>query len=617
MISLFQRLRTRHRLKRCLKLWYRPGYDPPSFAQSARTRGIIPGRSQRILYTLIQQKLVRMEDLHPFPWLSLDQLRSVHPDSYLETITQPEILGRIFGIPPEEVHVDDLLTSQRWAASGTLAGAKWLLKKKSRVCFNLGGGFHHAEPEQGSGFCVFNDVAIAVTQLRQEGFHGPISIIDLDYHQGNGNIVAFAEDPSVSVYSLHGSVWTHVQGINTHNIQLPEHAPDDLYLKTLKETLPPILLSHHPGLIFYIAGNDVLKDDPLGGFDLTLMGLLQRDRFVTDWCLKQKVPVLITLAGGYSLKALTGSLNFLYSLLGYQKGISFAEEKELHERFSHIFSSLEPYELQKEDGAEFKFTEADILGSLDRHAPQRKILGFYSAHGIEFALENYGFFKKIREFGYEDFRVSIDPADPYHQMIRVEGRPSGKPPAKHLLLTEVVLRQESIPFPQKNPEGKHMNLLFVEWLLLQDPLREFSLERPRFPGQKHPGLGIAQETKLLFIQMCKRLHLDGILNHPSYYHVAVASPGTYFLNPEVEGRFRALQKVLKDQELVVASRLVEDGGLQWGDGKNFRWEASDHVFPISEKLIEHFNSEDFLSMAKKSEAEALEAGLHIKNTAGK
>jgi len=73
---------------------------------------------------------------------------------------------------------------------------------------------------------------------------------------------------------------------------------------------------------------------------------------------------------------LAGSLNFLYSLLGYEKGISFAEERELHERFSHVFASLEPFELQKEDSTELKFTEADILGSLDRHAPKRKILGF-------------------------------------------------------------------------------------------------------------------------------------------------------------------------------------------------------------------------------------------------
>ncbi|MDX1386808.1 MAG: histone deacetylase, partial [bacterium] len=515
MASFWQRFRARRRLHGQVRFWYHPRYDAPSLGETVRTLGVVTERAQRIVNHLLQAKLIKQKDLPSIPWVPLTDLRLFHPQKYLESVSEPKILGRIFGLEPHEVHVDELLTAQRWALSGTLAAAKAVINKKVRIAFNLGGGFHHAEPEQGSGFCVYNDIAIAVAKLREGGFSEPISIVDLDYHQGNGNTVAFSEDETVGVFSIHGSVWTHVEGKHDVNYHLPEHTKDEDYLNALAGSLPQVLESHKPQLLFYLAGNDVLKGDPLGGFDLSLEGLYRRDRFVVDWALEHQVPLVVTLAGGYSRHALLGSLNLIHYLLGDEEGISL-EEEGIKERILKIAKTLPSSELQKEGESEFKFSEEDILGSLDRHGKQRKILGYYSGYGIELALEKYGLFQKVRELGYGDFHITIDPADPSRQLIRLEARPLADPKSDLLLLAEMVLRKASMPFPQKFRSLETLQLLSIEWLLLQDPLRPFSLRNPKFPGQKHPGLGIAQEIQEIFNVMCLRLNFDGVLNHPSY-----------------------------------------------------------------------------------------------------
>lgn len=611
MPSFWQRIRARRRLGGKIGFWFHPRYDPPSLKDTERTQKIVTWRAHRLLNQLLRDNFIRLKDLPHIPWVPLSDLKLFHPTKYLESVGDPEILARIFGLEPREVRVDELLSAQRWALSGTLAATRAALHKKIKIGFNVGGGFHHAEPEQGAGFCVYNDIGVAISKIREEGFSDNISIVDLDYHQGNGNTVGFAEDGTVGVFSIHGSVWTHVEGKNDVNYHLPEHCRDEDYLKALEGSLPEVLKSHRPRLVFYLAGNDVLKGDPLGGFDLSLEGIHRRDRFVLNWAMEHNVPVVVTLAGGYSRKALLGSLNLVYYLLGYEEGVSF-EEENLKERFLKIARSLPSFELQKESEDEFKFSEKDILGSLDHHGKQRKILGYYSGYGIELALEKYGFFQKIKQLGYTDFQITIDPADPSRQLVRVEGRPVGKPQSPPLLLAEIVLRKESLPFPQKFKSLKNLQLLSVEWLLLQDPLKSFSLRNPQFPGQKHPGLGIAKEIQELFQVMCLRLNFDGILNHPSYFHIAAgADPAYNFLNPEAEGRFQAIKEVLKDYELVAASHLVNDKRLKWGNGSPLEWKGRAQVCPVSADLKSYFQSKEYLEEVERVKLQTLSKGLHV------
>lgn len=610
--EIFSRFSARRRFHRSVSLWYHPDYDVPSLSRSARVRGLVPDRGKKILAHLIEEKIIKASDIHPPPLCRISQLRLFHTEDYLEEAGQSETLGRIFGLEPDDIHLDELLRAQRRAVGGTLAAAQAALKGQGRIGFNLGGGFHHAEPDQGAGFCVYNDIAVTIAQLRRDGFKKPIAIVDLDFHQGNGNVVAFAGDPGVAVYSLHGSVWTHLDAQNEFNIHIEEKVGDEKYLKTIRDTLPRFLEIHQPRLLFYIAGNDVLADDPLGGFDLSLEGVAERDEWVMLWAGEHKVPLVITLGGGYSQDACRATLNLLFLLCGYEKQLEHPKEEDLHKHFLTIAKGLKPEELQKESEHPLKFTEADLVEGLHGHWKQRRVLGYYSAYGIELALDRYGVLQKIRDLGYSDFKVTVDPSDPSHQMVRLEARPSGSPRAKRLVLAEVVVHKESLSLPTAPPGTKAWEMLSVEWLLLQDPLKSFSAENPPFPGQAHPGLGISKEIEEILILICLRLHLDGILFRPSHYHIAQASESGYrFYDPKDQGRFQAFQEVLKGQALFEASRWVMENQLVLGDRTPVPWKAKEFVYPVTKPLKDYFDSRHYIEAALEEKYRILESGLHI------
>lgn len=574
--------------------------------------GGVSNRGERVLAYLDRNQLMTSQDIQKAAWLSISDLRLFHTNSYLDSISHPETLARIFGLEPHEVNVDELLTSQRRASSGTLEAMVEALAGSHPIGLNLGGGFHHAEPEEGSGFCIFNDVALGIFKLRKDGFQGPVSIVDLDYHQGNGNNVAFAEDPTVSVYSIHGSVWSHLKGENDYNYHLSDGTQDQDYLNTLRETLPPVLNSHKPELLVYLAGNDVLEGDPLGGFRISLKGLYDRDRFVVDWAQKNTVPLVILLAGGYSYNAALGTVNLLSYILLNKKKPLFKIEKDLHGRFTQISHELDLGELQKEGEEDWKFSEEDIVGELGSKKKHHRLLDFYSAHGIEMALESYGVMKKVRDLGYESLRLELDLDDPSHQMVRFTGKHKDEDTGKRFLLAEIVLRKEELIHPDpRRPEDK-IKLLSVEWLLLQDPMKPFSANYPRFPGQEHPGLGIAEEAQEVFVQMGLRIKFDGILSRPSFFHIgAGAWPNYRFLDPKEEGRFQAMQEVLKDQGLVAATQLVAEKRLELDNGTKIEWTAADQVYPINQDLKDYFESRLYDDAVMEEKYRLLESGLHV------
>lgn len=168
------------------------------------------------------------------------------------------------------------------------------------VAMNLAGGTHHAFPGHGEGFCVFNDVAVAVRLLQQSGRIRRAAIVDLDVHQGNGTNAIFAGDESVFTFSMHGGKnypFHKVPG--SLDIELPDGANDDLYLMLLAEHLPDILARSQPDLVIYLAGADPHEGDALGRLGLTFDGLARRDAIVIDLCREVGLPVAITIAGGY------------------------------------------------------------------------------------------------------------------------------------------------------------------------------------------------------------------------------------------------------------------------------------------------------------------------------
>lgn len=606
MASFFERWRARRRLRGEVALWYHSQYAPRLLARTYRVSGVEARRSELVLGALEAEGLVRAGDVREPPLATMDDLLAFHPAEYLARSAEPETLARIFGLEVELVEVDELLLAQRRAVGGTLAAARAAAAGQVRVAVNLGGGFHHAEPEQGSGFCVYNDVGIAIARLRAGGFAEPILIVDLDYHQGNGNTVAFLRDPTVFTYSLHGSVWTHALGVADLGRTLPSGTDDETYLAALEETLPPVFDRHRPALVFFLAGNDVLAGDRLGDFRVTPAGVLRRDRRVADLCEDAGAALVVTLGGGYGTDAWRCTANFVRWLLTGAAYPGRPIPPGVDRRYDRVAARLDPMALQHA-GEDLGLREEDVLEDLQPGSLQRGrlLLDYYTPLGVEYALEHYGFLAEIRELGFEDARVEVDPTDRSRQVIRIHARKDGK---EHLLV-ELVLRLRDL----RGPFGPSLRMLGVEWLLLQNPTAEFTLDRPRLPGQEHPGLGLAEEVLEMLVQVCRRLDLAGLVHRPAHYHVAYVGAATFrFLDPEVQGRFEAMREVLRDCDLPTASLWLDEGALRLGDGRPVAWETADYARPVGEALVRYFESPAYREAVAAARARLIAEGLHLR-----
>lgn len=182
---------------------------------------------------------------------------------------------------------------------GTLLTSRLALEHGSAG--HLGGGFHHAFPDHGEGFCLLNDVAVAIRALTDESRIRRAAVIDLDVHHGNGTATVFEDDPSVFTFSMHQqNNYPLHKPPSDLDVGLPDRTGDGEYLSLLARHLPAVLEGHGPELVVYLAGADPYRDDQLGGLSLTLGGLRRRDRMVFDAARERDIPVAVVLAGGYA-----------------------------------------------------------------------------------------------------------------------------------------------------------------------------------------------------------------------------------------------------------------------------------------------------------------------------
>ena len=166
----------------------------------------------------------------------------------------------------------------------------------------LGGGFHHAFPDHGEGFCLINDVAVAIHILRRDKMIERALVIDLDVHHGNGTAAIFAEVPEVFTFSMHQQHnYPFSKPPSDQDIGLEDGTDDNAYIGLLDENLPKILRTHAPEIAFYLAGADPYREDQLGGLSLTIDGLRKRDEIVCARVRAAGVPLAVTLAGGYAV----------------------------------------------------------------------------------------------------------------------------------------------------------------------------------------------------------------------------------------------------------------------------------------------------------------------------
>jgi acetoin utilization deacetylase AcuC-like enzyme len=549
--------------------------------RTARVPDLDVDRADRVLALLASERLIAAADIRAAVPASMAALARVHSLDHLESATTAATLGRIFGLEAGDIDVDDVVRAQRLAVGGTMAAARWAIADSRRLAFNLGGGFHHADPERGSGFCVFNDVAVAIRELRERGFREPVAIVDLDFHQGDGDLVTFAEDPDVLTFSIHGSAWSHIEAAASEQVLLADRAGDESYLSALEERLGPAVDRHRSRLIFYIAGNDVLAGDALGTFELSPSAALRRDQHVVAVARSRGAPMVVTLGGGYSDRAWRASASFVRWALTRDSVPPRRSSADVRHRFEVVARSLDPGELQH-DPAAGDLDEADIVAELTGRPVRRRILGYYSRAGIELALERYGILGRIRDQGFTDLAIADDLRDPERQRLTLTGAKGG---ARHRVLELIVGRRRIAA------GGASFELLSLEWLLLQDPSRELPPGRVRLPEQEHPGLGLGREIVEMLRQSCVRLELDGIVINPSHYHIAAAgNDELLFVDPAVQGRFDAIRAALAGHTLAAASEIADRGTARDAGGEPLRWNPTDCVAPVSERLRRYFES---------------------------
>lgn len=246
---------------------------------------------------LLRDGIVRSEMMHCADLVDTDTLRLAHRPEYVEGFLSgnlPYQAIRRIGLPwsPE------FTRRSRASVGGTIMASEAALR--DGIAGNLAGGTHHAFPDYGEGFCVFNDIAVAALKLLRDGAVQRVAVIDLDVHQGNGTAAILADDPRVfllDIFGRHNYPFRKVP--STLDVPMENGTEDDEYLALLEHALPHVL-AFEPDIIFYQAGVDILEHDSLGKLGVTFDGVMQRDRMVLEVAADYEIPIVLTLGGGYS-----------------------------------------------------------------------------------------------------------------------------------------------------------------------------------------------------------------------------------------------------------------------------------------------------------------------------
>ena len=573
-------LRTLRRLRHSLRgsevlLVHHSGYELPVAGVP-----LDPLRGQRILAYLTDQGVISSRQVsEPLP-ASLENISRVHSAAYLERLDRPEMMEAVLGFRTTDENWQQLIDLQRLATGGTIQATRLALRTGCTT-INVGGGFHHADPSHGMGFCIINDIAVAIKRLRSKGFTDAILVIDLDIHDGNGTRVVFAHDPTVYTFSIHNETWDSGPAVADSCIALGADVAGEEYLATLERELPAVVSRHKPGLALYIAGVDSAADDPLGNWQVSSECLLQRDEFVFEQ-IRSRAPgcaISIVLGGGYGDNAWRYSARFFYWLLTGREQVPVEDVEAIVRRFRRIETERHRREIRERPaGPDWELDAADLqLPGLVGHGDAR-VLGVYSKHGIELQLERLGILNQVRAKGFAAPTLTIDTHTSLGHTIRLFGDVEQKE-----LLMELRVRRDRASVP-------NAELLYIDWLLLQNPRAEFK-ERPRLPGQEYPGLGLLREIVALLVVICEQLGLDGLMFVPSHYYMAaLGHRHLRFLRSEDAAVFEAMSEALAHLDLAAATYAVAGGRLvNVNTGEAVSWHTPQMILPVSRSLRMRFD----------------------------
>jgi len=260
---------------------------------------VFPTEKYRLIYEKLLKEGYSPQDFVSPNVASDEDILLVHTKEYVNklktgTLSPLEILTM-------EVPYSKALVEASWiCVGGTILSSQFALE--DGVGLHIGGGFHHAFPDHGEGFCVLNDIAVAIRRLKKDAAITKALVIDCDLHHGNGTASIFAGDKDVFTFSIHQEYnYPAVKPPSNLDIGLEDGTGDDEYLGHLKRNIPKIIDEFRPEFIVYVAGADPYEHDQLGGLALTIEGLKERDRLVFGLARENKIPIASVLAGGYAV----------------------------------------------------------------------------------------------------------------------------------------------------------------------------------------------------------------------------------------------------------------------------------------------------------------------------
>lgn len=260
---------------------------------------VFPMKKFQGLYSYLTDKnIISIDHIISPPMVEITHLLTAHTKRYSEAVWNGDLDKkeiRKMGLP----WTKSLAIRSRHAVQGTINAA--LMALQDGISGNLAGGTHHAMPDHGEGFCVFNDVAVAIKVLQHSKWINKALVIDCDVHQGNGTAFIFADDPNVYTFSMHGEKnYPFEKPPSTFDIGLADQTEDSEYNKVLISALDKIMDSFQPDIVFYLGGIDPLETDHFGRLSLTLKGLIERDRIVIETITQKDIPLTLLLSGGYA-----------------------------------------------------------------------------------------------------------------------------------------------------------------------------------------------------------------------------------------------------------------------------------------------------------------------------
>ena len=259
---------------------------------------VFPAEKYRLIYEKLLRRGAKKENFKAPEPASDEDLLLVHSPKYLKKLKTGR-LSQLEVITMELPYSAEVLDFAQLMVGGTIMAVRLALEDGLSV--HIGGGFHHAFHDHGEGFCILNDVAVALRKMQQSGAFQKGMIVDCDVHQGNGTAEIFAEDETIFTFSMHQmDIYPAKKEKSTLDVGFWSDDGDQKYLDSLNSHIPSLYETFKPDVVFYLAGADLYEKDQLGGLKVTFDGLKERDSIVIQGALRLKIPVVILFAGGYA-----------------------------------------------------------------------------------------------------------------------------------------------------------------------------------------------------------------------------------------------------------------------------------------------------------------------------